>query len=113
MMNEELPVFDLWEKTVGEILDRTAKFPKTVRFSFSSRIDNLALEILDAMVQARYSTRSDKPAHLQHADICLSRLIVLLRLAHARGFVGNAGYEHLSRRLTEVGKMLGGWRKSV
>lgn len=112
-MNEELPVFDLWEKMVGEILDRTAKFPKTVRFTLSSRIDNLAFEILDAIVFARYSARPDKGAHLQHADICLSRLMVFLRLAHVKGFVGNAGYEHLSRRLTEVGSMLGGWRKSV
>ena len=31
-----------WERTVGELLDRTAHFPKAVRFTFAQRIDGLA-----------------------------------------------------------------------
>lgn len=112
-MNEELPVLDLWQKTIGEIMDRTAKFPKDVRFTFSSRIDNLALDILDDIVLARYSPRPAKTDHLKHADLCLSRMMVIFRLCHDRRLVGNAGYEHISRRLIDVGSMLGGWRNSL
>jgi len=112
-MNEELPVLDLWQKVVGEILDRTGRFPKVVRFTFSSRIDNLALDVLDDIVMARFSSRGDKARHLRHADLSLSRLMALFRLCHDRRLIGDGGYEHLSRRLVEVGAMLGGWRESI
>ncbi len=55
MKTDELPLFVHWEKTAGEILDRTQKFPKSVRFTFSSRIDNLVLDILESVVEACYS----------------------------------------------------------
>ena len=35
------------ERTLGDLLDRTQKFPKHVRFTFSSRIDNMALDIYE------------------------------------------------------------------
>jgi len=112
-MNEELPVLVLWQKVIGEILDRTGKFPKAVRFTFSTRIDSLALDILDDIVSARFLARDEKVRVLRHADLCLARLMALFRLCHERRLISDGGYEHLSRRLIEVGSMLGGWRESV
>ena len=58
-MGPEVPVlFTSWERTTGEILDRTMRFPKSVRFTFSVRIDNLALEVpLRASIMARHPSR--------------------------------------------------------
>lgn len=112
-MNDELPVLDLWQKVIGEILDRTGRFPKAVRFTFSTRIDNLALDILDDIVAARFSARDEKIRFLRHADLGLARLMALFRLSHDRHLIGDGGYEHLSRRLVEVGSMLGGWREAA
>ena len=46
-----------WERSLGDLLDRTASFPKSVRFTFASRIDGLALDILEALVRARWVRR--------------------------------------------------------
>lgn len=92
-MNDELPVLDLWQKVIGEILDRTGRFPKAVRFTFSAR--------------------DEKIRFLRHADLGLARLMALFRLSHDRHLIGDGGYEHLSRRLVEVGSMLGGWREAA
>ena len=54
-MSTEAPVLVEWERTVGEILDRTARFPKVVRFTFSQRVDGLALDVLQGLVEARYA----------------------------------------------------------
>ncbi len=111
MKTDELPLFVHWEKTAGEILDRTQKFPKSVRFTFSSRIDNLVLNILESVVEACYSPRAEKLASLRAADLALAKLRVMLRLSHGRRYLDSRGYEYLMRGIDEAGRMLGGWRK--
>lgn len=111
-MAPEIPaLFVSWEQTTGEILDRTLRFPKAVRFTFSTRIDNLALDVLDRIVEARYASGRRKKTALEEVDLMLSRLRVLLRLAHERRYLSGRGFEHLIRRIDEAGRMVGGWRK--
>jgi hypothetical protein len=100
-----------WEQVVGDLLDRTAKFPKTVRFTFATRIEGLALDILEEIVEARYAEGSAKHAALRRADARLARLRVLVRLAHDRRYLDHRGYEYVSRNVDEESRMLGGWRK--
>lgn len=102
-----------WERTLGDLLDRTQRFPKVVRFTFSSRIDGLALDILDALVRARWAARRDKAPLLARADADLAVLRVLLRLSFERRYLDRGGLEHVARHLDEAGRMLGGWRRQV
>jgi four helix bundle protein len=113
MSREALPLIALWEQVVGEVLDRTRSFPKHARFTFASRIDRLGLDILERLVEARYAPRRETPSHLRAADSALTRLRVLLRLSTDRSFLSLGAYEHLSRRMDEAGRMLGGWRKAA
>ncbi len=110
MPDDALTIFVLWERTIGDLLDRTGRFPKAVRFTFAARIDNLALDVLERLVDARYSGGRGKAAALRDADRALARLRVLLRLAHQRRYLDHRGYEHAARQLDETGRMLGGWR---
>jgi hypothetical protein len=99
-----------WEETLGEVLDRTQRFPKSARFTFVARIDGLALDVLAALVSARYAPRHQRKEHLQRADLDLAVLRSLVRLAHSRRLLDTGGLESLSRRFDEVGRMIGGWR---
>ena len=109
----EPALFTHWERTVGEILDRTMKFPRSVRFTFTSRIDNAALDILERIVDARYARASETEPHLRDADARLTRLRVLLRLSTDRGYLSRRAYGHLMHRIDEAGRMLGGWRAAT
>jgi hypothetical protein len=106
----ELPLFVHWEKTLGDILSRTEKFPKRVRFTLSSRIDNLTLDILEKIIEARYI--KDKSAALAQASISLEKLRVFLRISHEERHLDNKGFEHVARNIDEAGRMLGGWIRS-
>ena len=97
-----------WESVVDDLLARTARFPRSVRFSLSGRIDNLALDVLEAIVEARF-TSEGKAARLSRANLALEKLRVLLRIAHTRKVLDTGGLEHLARRLDEAGRMIGGW----
>lgn len=105
----ELPVFAAWVSFLDWLLDATEKFPKRVRFTFASRIDGLALEVLEDLVEARY-TRA-KAAVLRRANLRLEKLRVLLRLSHGRRYLAHGSYEHAARSIDEVGRMIGGWLK--
>ena len=110
MGDDDLPVFVHWEQTLGEILDRTGRFPKSVRFTLAERIDVLALEVLEHLVEARYSR--SKAAALTRAGLAIEKIRLLCRVAHDRGHLDHRGYEVLSRRRVEAGAMVGGWRRS-
>jgi hypothetical protein len=111
MSTPEVPVaLLLWEDITGYILDRTAQFPKAVRFTFAARIDGIALDVLERLVEARFASGARKQQALEAADLLLARLRVLVRLSHARKYLSSGAYEHVSVQLDEVGRMVGGWR---
>ncbi len=110
MPTEELPLIVLWERIVLDLMDRTQKLPKSVRFTLSNRIDNLALDVMERLVEARYAAPRPKKRLLREADGGLARLRILLRLCRQRGLLDRGGFEHAVRQIDEAGQMLGGWR---
>ena len=107
--NKELPVILKWQDFLTWLFPATAKFPKRVRMSFSQRIEELALDVLDQLVQARYA--KNKKPYLHQANLCLERLRILLRLAQKLHYMAYSAYEYALRSINEAGKMLGGWMK--
>ncbi len=107
--NEELPIFTRWMQFLEWLLPATEKFPKRVRFTFSDRINNLALDIVEDLVDARYSR--NKQSILRRINLRLEKLRVLLRLSHTLKYLPHQSYEHAARALNEIGRMLGGWIK--
>lgn len=105
----ELPIFTRWTQFLEWLLPATEKFPKRVRFTFADRINNLALDIVEDLVEARYSR--DKQPHLRRINQRLEKLRILLRLCHRMQYLPHQQYEHAMRSLNEVGRMLGGWIK--
>lgn len=111
--HDDLRLFRHWEQTLADLLERTSKFPKSARFTFSQRIDNLALDIIETLVSARYSRSHHRIAQLRDIDGKLTRLRVLLRVSHSRGLLSHGGYEHTARRVDEAGRMVGAWLRGT
>ena len=107
--DDDLPIFVAWLDFLEWLLPTTAKLPKHIRFTFVNRIDNLALDIAEDLVEARYS--QNKHPVLVRVNLRLERLRVLLRLCHGLGYFPHARCEYAMRRLNDVGAMLGGWLK--
>ena len=100
-------VFTRWETFCGWLLDCTEKMPKSARFTFSQRIDNLALDVFENLVEARYS-KAREPL-LSRVNLDLEKLRLLLRLAFSRRYLGQRALEHAAGELDTVGRMVGGW----
>ena len=107
--HDDLPIFVYWVDFLAWLLPTTEKFPQKVRFTFANRIDNLALDVVEDLVEARYSRK--KQAVLARANLRLEKMRVLLRLCHTLRHLSHQQYEHAMRALHEAGSMLGGWLK--
>ena len=108
---DSYPVFVKWSETTDWILDITEKMPKSVRFSLSSRIANLALDVVEAIVAAIYT--KNRAHMLDRANLYIEKLRVLFGICHRRKYISMRQYAHISERLNEAGQMIGGWRKSL
>lgn len=88
----------------------TEKFPKKVRFTLTNRIDNLALDFVEHLVEAQYTR--DRKAPIRKANLILDKLRILLRIAHKLAFLPHKQYEYANRQIDDVGRMLGAWGKA-
>ena len=104
---DELPIFTAWSRFLSWLLDTTLKFPKRVRFTLSNRMDNLALDILEGLIEARYS--KNKVPLLTRINLQLEKLRVLLRIAYQKQYLATNSFEYALRELQEIGQMVGGW----
>lgn len=106
---DELPLFVQWMDFLTWLFGVTEKFPKKVRFTLTVRIENLALDLVEDLVEARYTR--DKAAVLGRANLRLEKIRVLLRISHTQRYLSHNAYQHAMRALHETGSMLGGWRR--
>ncbi len=109
-MAEELKLFVKWSEFLKWLLNTTEKFPKKVRFTFTTRIDNLALDILENIIECRYDKNS-RASKLKHINIELEKMRILLRICHELRYLPQNQYEYAMIRINEVGKMFSGWMK--
>ncbi len=106
------PLYTLLVEVVGWTLDRTADIPKSQRFTFGQRLDNLALDALQEAVKAIYS--GDPKRKVECLDallLALEQMRVLWRLAQDRRWLSQQQLLHINGRLDEAGRMANGWRQ--
>ncbi len=105
------PIFDIqakFETALNATMDLTERFPRRLRYSLATRIDDALLRCLEALLAARFATGPVKHDALNLADAALLRLRTLWRVAYQRKAIGIDAYERLSVAYDEVGRMLGG-----
>ncbi|NWG76728.1 MAG: diversity-generating retroelement protein Avd, partial [Rubrivivax sp.] len=91
------------------LVPQTLKFPKSQRFVLAQRLHGSALTFLELLVRAR-KVRPNRSI-LVDADVELEKVRLHLRLSHELGLLSGGQYEHGSRLVVEIGRLLGGWLK--
>lgn len=89
-------------------------FPKSQRYSLGTSCQNEMLAILKHCLRA---AGSSEPAHkasaLREASVNLDTIRLLLCLCKDCRCISNQAYQQLDSTCAEVGRMLGGWLKSI
>ncbi|MEK7674437.1 MAG: four helix bundle protein [Verrucomicrobiota bacterium] len=111
--DDKPPIHTATVECLGWTLDRTAGLPKSARFTFGQRLDNLTLDALMLVTRAVFSPRPHKAAHLRELNLLLEQLRVLWRLVEQRGWISRQQLLFVNGRLDEIGRMTGGWLQSL
>ena len=93
--------------------DLQIKFPKSKRYSLGERCDEALLDILQSICYAAHSTPEKKLPSLEIASTKLDLIKILFRVAKDTKCLANNDYLTLQSQLNEIGKMTGGWIKSL
>jgi hypothetical protein len=86
------------------------KFPKSQKFTLGDRIQGVALDVLEALIEATYT--KDRTPNLRRANLGIEKLRFLLRLAADLRVLDRKRYEQAARSLEQTGRLIGGWMKA-
>jgi len=87
------------------------QFPRSEKYALAADIKLCMDKALERVIEAQ--KKYYKKTTLQELDVELAKLKVYLRLAHRLKFLPPKKYEIWAGMLVELGKMLGGWLKTV
>ncbi len=85
---------------------------KQDRHTIWQRCESIMLEILEGILLASQTYKSEKVPILEKVSVKLNFLRVFLRLMKEVKIIDNKKYTALEGLVDEIGRMLGGWIKS-
>ena len=88
-----------------------AQYPKSEKFSLVTDIKHILDEMLELTIEAQ--KKYYKKTTLQELDVTIAKLKAYLRLSFILKFLPTKKYEVWSGMVVEIGKMLGGWLRTV
>ena len=97
-----MPDYPIYPKTydlIAYLIPVTQSFPKSQRFVLARRIQDTVLDFSDLLILARKVNVDERRG--------------VLRLAMELKFLPFGQYEHASKMVVEVGKLLGDWRQKL
>lgn len=87
--------------------------PKNSRYTIGVRIENLFLDLLERTYLSYFTDKETKSSKVGECIVLLDSLKFFLAVAWEAKLLSHKQYEEISLKIAEVGKMLGGWRKSL
>jgi hypothetical protein len=108
---KQSPLFTKTHDLMLWLIPRTLSFPKSQRGVLARRLQDTLCKFFELLVEATFS---DNPIILvNQADANLAKLRGYLRLSRDLELISVNQFGYGSRLVSEVGRLLGGWRKSL
>lgn len=105
------PIFTRTYDLLRWLIPVTIKFPREQRFVLAEAVQRTALAWQEQLIEAAYSP--SPRVKLREADVTLTKLRTYLRLCGDLQLLTSDQYTHVSRRVDELGRLLGGWLESL
>lgn len=87
--------------------------PKGARYTIGARIENQFLDLLEIAYTAYFTERAKKAEKISDCILVLDILKFLISVSWEAKLISHKQYEMVALKFDEIGKMLGGWKKSL
>lgn len=108
-MSSDMVLFTRTYDLLKWLLPKVEHFPKLYRNNVTQRMTKALLDFQESLLEAHSYNGNIRLRHLRQANAHLNKLRLYLRLIHDWGWLSHGQYEHVSRMIVEVGRLLGGW----
>ncbi len=88
-------------------------FPRSQRFVVTKRLQDAALDFYERILEANTAWGKARREKQDQADACLEKVRLYLRLCHQWAWLSPGQYEHAAGMVTQIGRLLGGWKKQT
>ena len=105
----DLVIFTQAYELLSWLLPHCERFPKSQRFVVTQRLQGAALDFQEAIFEANARKGGARLERLEAADAHLDKLRLYLRLVRQWEWLSAGQYEHVSRMVSSIGRLLGGW----
>lgn len=109
---QESPIFTRTYDLLLWLLQTTTKFPREQRFVMAKMVQETALLFQERLIEAGVGQGRNRSRALAQADVELTKLRFYLRLSKDMKLLKLNQYQHAAELVSEVGRLLGGWRKT-
>ncbi|HEY9153367.1 MAG TPA: diversity-generating retroelement protein Avd [Anaerolineales bacterium] len=109
---KQSPIFTRTSDFMIWLLDHTEKFPKSERFRMAKRLEDSVFSFYELLIEATRSNKRKRQLLIQ-ADIELEKLRLYIRMSQQRKLTSTSQYHFAAGVLVEIGKLLGGWLKTL
>ena len=110
---QQSPIFVRTYDLLLWLIPRTTKFRREQRFVLGKAVQETALRFQEALIEAAMAGSRGRQRALAHADVNLTKLRFYLRLCQDLELITLRQYRHVAEMVTEIGRLLGGWRKKA
>lgn len=112
-MPEEMVIFTRTYDLLTWLMPLAEKFPRSQRFVVTQRLQKAVLDFQELIIEANSQRGSFRAEKLRLADTELRKARLYLRLCEKWDWLSAGQYHHVSAMIAEIGKLLGGWLKTV
>ena len=110
-MSEEMKILQKITDMMEYGYQVVTQFPKSEKFALVIDIKRCMHTMLERAIEAQ--KKYYKKTTLQELDVEIAKLKIYMRLSMNLGFLPFKKYEAWAEMVVEIGKMLGGWLKTV
>jgi len=111
--NNELPVIKKVYELYKTFYGYAKLFPKKDKYVLGSRCEEYIIATLELLLAASSAPKSEKHVFIVQANVKFDTLKIFIRIANDIKMLDNKKYLVLQKQLQEIGRMLGGWQKSL
>ncbi len=112
-IQNETPIIQKVYDFYKELYLTVEKMPKKDKYTLGEKLETTTLDLIESLIAASFIGKISKPSHLEQAATKLDLLKILVRLGKDIKAVPDSKYLFLEEKLQEIGRMLGGWIKSL
>ncbi|MBI3624513.1 four helix bundle protein [Candidatus Saccharibacteria bacterium] len=110
---QELPVINRTQELYESINKLTEKLPALKRQTIGRRLEDNILQLLELLIMAKHAPTSHKGVYLIKASAQVEIIQFQLRILLTQKLANETTLHQLQAKTIEIGRMLGGWYKSV